>query len=281
MTTIASVVAEANHLASLIEAAARGLKHRRHQATLGPVRARLKGLFADYFRRQGEAILAEVEPHIKAALWGQPPPIREAARNGGKRFAQNLIPTSLQPLRFAVTDGEEADWQKAITDAIVGAGKTIAAELKAKGRALAEDVPSGYLREHSLTKLTGGFADTTVERLRGAVADAWDAGGSYDQIVGAIKGTMDDFSDTRAGLIAQTEGNDAYSFGRRQMADEMGMTEKAWDPDGECCADICQPNVDAGWIDIDEDFPSGDSEPTAHPGCDCGVNYRQTIGEGS
>jgi hypothetical protein len=75
-------------------------------------------------------------------------------------------------------------------------------------------------------------------------------------------------------MIAQTEANNAYSIGRAALADEAGMEEKRWNPSGECC-DVCQENVDAGWIDIDEDFPTGDSEPTAHPRCDCDCSYRK------
>jgi hypothetical protein len=137
-------------------------------------------------------------------------------------------------------------------------------------------VASRYLRDRSLSKLTGGINDTTVERLQGAIADAWQAGGTADDIVKAITDTYADFSSARAEMVAQTEGNDAYNAGLRAMADEWGADEKSWDGDGEACEEICQPNIDAGWIPIDDNFPSGDSEPTAHPRCDCGVNFRKT-----
>src|ERR1035437_5490315 len=265
----ARAVAEANNLASLLEAAAKGLKHRRHQRTLGPARAAIKGVMASYFSRQKAALLAAIEPEIKIALWHQPPPVlREAATPKGKRFAASLIPTSLSPLKFEVTNEERNDFDRAITESIIGAGKTLAAELgAAKGTTLSEDVAGQYLRDNSLAKLTGGFESTTVDRLRGAIADAWDAGGSYEKIISAIKETMDDFSDARAGMIAQTEANDAYNAGRLAMANEADMDEKSWDPDGEACEEICQPNVEAGWIPLDEDFPSGDDAPSAHPNC--------------
>ena len=60
------------------------------------------------------------------------------------------------------------------------------------------------------------------------------------------------------------------------MADEFGADEKSWDGDGEACEEICQPNIDAGWIDIDDDFPSGDQQPTAHPRCDCNIDFRKS-----
>ena len=113
----ARAVAEANNLASLLEAAAKGLKHRRHQRTLGPARAAIKGVMASYFSRQKAALLAAIEPEIKIALWHQPPPVlREAATPKGKRFAASLIPTSLSPLKFEVTNEERNDFDRAITE---------------------------------------------------------------------------------------------------------------------------------------------------------------------
>ena len=192
----------------------------------------------------------------------------------GRSFARTILPASVSPLRFAVTAAESDEYAEAIRGAINAAGATLAAELKS-GAKISEDVAGRYLRENSLSKLTGGFSETSVERLQSAIGAAWDAGGSYEQIVKAVQDTFEQFSSVRAGLIAQTEVNDAYNYGRMSQATDAGYTEKAWDPDGECCAEVCQPNVDAGWIPIDDDFPSGDSEPTAHPHCDCSIDFRK------
>lgn len=50
-----------------------------------------------------------------------------------------------------------------------------------------------------------------------------------------------------------------------------GATQKSW-VGGTCPA--CQENADAGWIDEDETFPSGDDEPPAHPNCSCDIETR-------
>ncbi len=269
---LTEIIESANALSAIIEASTprRGLNHPRHRKTLAAARAKVEQVMRSYFRRQEEALLAEVRPKITAARGMY----AEARSVGGKRFANGLLPSSLHPLRFPVTSAETDDYNDAITDAIAGAAKTLAKEL-AVGATISDDVAGRYLRDNSLTKLTGGFSDTTIQRLRDAVADAWDAGGSYDQVVGAIKGVFDDFSDTRAGLIAQTEVNDAYNHGRVELANEAGFDEKAWDPDGEACEEICQPNVDQGWIGIDDDFDSGDDAPPAHPNCDCSISFRK------
>ena len=184
----------------------------------------------------------------------------------GARFASNLVPSSLQPLRFAVTKAEASEYADAITDAITGAGKVIAGDL-ALGRINVEDVASTYLRDNSLSKLTGEIAAETTKRLQDGLAQAWDRGGSYDQMVAAVKDTFKDFSDTRAGMIAQTETNDAYNEARDKIATDAGMNEKAWETESGDPCPTCVENEDAGYIDIDEDFPSGDDAPTAHPNC--------------
>jgi hypothetical protein len=52
---------------------------------------------------------------------------------------------------------------------------------------------------------------------------------------------------------------------------DRGDTEKSW-VGGTC--PVCEENAAAGWIDIDEAFPSGDDEPPAHPNCECELETR-------
>ena len=269
------VIAAANHLSAILEAAGgpRGLKHPRHSRHIAPARAKAEAVIREYFSRQEAYLLAEIRPKVRSALVAHPK-LQEAASTAAYRFASTLLPTSLHPLRFPVTQDESSEWNDAIRAAINGAGLALAKEIQS-GAQLSEDVAGRYLRDHSLSKLTGGFSETSVDRLRAAVAEAWDAGGSYDQIVAAIQKTFADFSDVRAGMIAQTEVNDAYVSGRAAMADELGFDEKSWDTDGGAC-EICQANADQGWIDMDEDFSSGDDAPTAHPNCDCSLSFRKS-----
>ena len=201
-------------------------------------------------------------------------PLREAASPQGRTFARNLLPVSLQPLTFAATRGEETEYNSAVSDLISAAAKS----LQAAGT-VGEDFAGTYLREHSLSKLTGDIASTSVERLQDALAKSWDEGGSFNSMVEAIQSTFEDFSTTRAELIAQTEANTAYAAGRRETANSLGLDEKRWNPDGEACAEICQPNADAGWISVDDDFPSGDDDIPGHPNCDCSCDYRKSSAE--
>jgi hypothetical protein len=300
------LVESANALADLLEVSGRskGLRHPRHLKTVTKGRSAVEKVIAGYFRRQSAAVLKAIRPKIGAALQLHPPPLQEAmARLKGvaltveaveealriltvyeagqkrtpeaKQFASTLLPSSMSPLRFPATAAETSEYDDAISAAIAGAAATAAKELKTDAT-INDTASSRYLRDNSLAKLTGNLQGETVDRLRGALADAWEAGGSADQVVAAVKATFADFSDTRAEMIAQTEVNDAYNYGRVELATEAGFDEKAWDPDGDACEEICQPNVDAGWIDIDEEFPSGDDAPTAHPFCDCGISFRKS-----
>ena len=63
---------------------------------------------------------------------------------------------------------------------------------------------------------------------------------------------------------------------RLREAADSGATEKSW-VGGTC--EACQENADAGWIDMDDTFPSGDDEPPAHPNCDCDIETRDAAEE--
>ena len=80
------------------------------------------------------------------------------------------------------------------------------------------------------------------------------------------------FSPERAEMIARTEiitANAQGSLSGFKAAQSIGVkVKKEWLPDAEACP-ICLENSDAGPIDLDEEFPSGDDAPTAHPNCEC------------
>jgi hypothetical protein len=267
----------ANDLAALLEAAAprQGLRHPSHARIVAPARKKVERVLWHYFARQEAALLAEIKPKLAVMTTREAELhidhlrfVEGSASSGGQLFAHAILPTSIHPLRFPVTSIETEEWNAAIRAVITGAAASIASGVTV------DDAVSRWLRDNSLTRLTGDFSTTSINRLRDAVADAWDAGGSYEQIVLAIRSTFQDFSDTRAGMIAQTEVNDAYNRGRMYTAVQAGFDQKAWDPDGEACP-ICIENVDAGWIGIDDEFPSGDLAPTAHPNCDCSIDFQK------
>lgn len=266
------LIAALDNLSELLEARKKstGLKHRRHAKHLAPARKAMEQIMQSYFARQEKEVLAHAReelPHLMDSFG-----VKEAAV--ANRFSHTLFPTTLSPLTIPLLTKEIADYAEAVSEVIAGAGKVFATEFAAHSIDTS-DIASQWLRKNSLTKLTGDIAEASLDRLRNAVADAWDAGGSANQIIDAIKETFETFSDSRATVIAQTEMNKAYSQSRLAIASELGYEEKSWDPEGDACEEICMPNVDQEWIDLDEDFESGDDAPPAHPSCDCSVNFRK------
>jgi len=73
-----------------------------------------------------------------------------------------------------------------------------------------------------------------------------------------------------------TEAQKAKRSKKLREAAAAGATEKSW-VGGTC--EMCQENADAGWIDMDDTFPSGDDEPPAHPNCDCDIETRDASEE--
>jgi len=82
------------------------------------------------------------------------------------------------------------------------------------------------------------------------------------------------FSPERAAVIAAHEIKTAntqgtLSAGRAVAAQTDLVLTKAWLISNLGCCDICQDNADAGYIPIDDEFPSGDDGTPGHPNCRC------------
>jgi phosphohistidine phosphatase SixA len=248
---------------------AESLKHQKHAEVLEPIRGKAKAFMERMFRKQGRAVLKALKPGIRA--------LTEAdADDDAKAKARLLVTRADSVLALPIAQAQGASWDKLLSEAIRAAVTQMAGELALEGITISDDAMERYLRQNSLTNLSGGFADTTVQRLRDAIADAYAAGGGYSEVVDAAKQVFSDFTNVRAGLIAQTEMNDAYNAGRGMLARAAGFGEKAWSCDGPAPCPECLANAAEGWIGIEETFLSGDDEPTAHPGCYCSLDFRKS-----
>ncbi|MEE7504739.1 hypothetical protein [Methylobacterium mesophilicum] len=115
------------------------------------------------------------------------------------------------------------------------------------------------------------ITEATRARLRETIASGLERNLGLDAIAAAIEAD-DAFSVERAALIAEYEvasANGAASLEsyRGAVADGIAV-RKAWWAEEGCCA-VCQANADAGAIELDEAFPSGDDTTPAHPSCRC------------
>jgi hypothetical protein len=111
----------------------------------------------------------------------------------------------------------------------------------------------------------------TRNQIANVIADGLDQNIGAKQIADMVQ-TSTSFSSDRSDLIARTEVGNANSQGALQGmkgARDIGVSiKKSWLASAGCCDD-CQDNEDEGPIDLDEDFPSGDNAPLAHPNCGC------------
>jgi hypothetical protein len=142
--------------------------------------------------------------------------------------------------------------------------------------ALANPNAVAWAQAHA-AELVSQVADTTRERVNALVTQAEDEGWAVEKLSQAIRDD-DVFGVKRAQLIAHTETRTADNQGAlagMRGAQESGVdTEKSWVTRGDNVCLVCQSNEDDGWIDVGDDFNSGDDAAPAHPNCECDTEYR-------
>lgn len=115
------------------------------------------------------------------------------------------------------------------------------------------------------------LAQTTRDMIRGTITQGMKDNLSMPKIGEALKDSYG-FSAERAHVIAATEITGANSNGSlesfKEVRDSGGSVKKSWLRLGDACP-ICVDNAGAGAIELEEEFPSGDQAPGAHPYCRC------------
>jgi hypothetical protein len=115
--------------------------------------------------------------------------------------------------------------------------------------------------------------EPTRRLLRDDILRSFQEGYGIDQLYPILEKSYA-FSLGRARLIARTEAlnaaNAGAEIGQREARDAGVSLKKTWLAAPDAC-DICLENAAAGAIDLDDEFPSGDQRPTAHPNCRCAL----------
>ena len=160
-----------------------------------------------------------------------------------------------------------ADLTDQVNDAAVAMAKDRAAELV--GKKILDD---GSIVDNPDAEWA--ITDSTRDMIRDAITDGLANNIGLDGIIDAV-GDLDAFSDDRAELIAATEVARVNSLaavdGYRGARDAGVNVKKEWLLGANPCDD-CLDNADAGPIDLDDAFPSGDDAPPAHPNCQCALS---------
>jgi len=117
-----------------------------------------------------------------------------------------------------------------------------------------------------------GISNTTLNRIGTVLARGIEEGATarsiaYDLMEEGIRDIADD--PIRAMTIANTEMARAVSVATVDGYKEYGVEKMEWLSLDPC--DACEGNSEAGPIAVGEEFPSGDTEPPAHPNCRCTV----------
>lgn len=122
-------------------------------------------------------------------------------------------------------------------------------------------------------ELITDLEDSTRNDIRDTIATGLEDGMSVGQLSDKLE-EMYSFSADRADIIARNEiniaGNQGVLAGMKELRSQGAKIKKAWNPDDGACP-ICVENGDAGFIDLDDTFPSGDDAPTAHVNCECNL----------
>lgn len=230
---------------------------------------------AKAFRAQGKAFVRELGA-LRSAY-----PVQEAARWAD--WADKFDAAAAKTLKLFVgpIDG-------VTTTAILRGAAAVIADA---GMAIAFDLKNtraeAYLKANPAAAKVAGINDTTRETMRGLIDRAVASGTSYTALAKQITDRFEEFAvgrpqehiDSRAHLVAVTEVGEAYCegnlMGARELADAGLEMEKSWSTMGDARVSAgCLANQEAGWIPVEDDFPSGHGRPLRFPGCRCDLLTR-------
>lgn len=117
----------------------------------------------------------------------------------------------------------------------------------------------------TINSISSNRIDSLANRLAEALQEGW----SSDQLARSLRDVLDDSS--WADMVAQTELTRAVSYSTLLTYQGQGVTKSIWltAHDQRVCP-ICKDN-DGESRSVGQDFPSGDSQPPAHPRCRCAL----------
>ena len=125
------------------------------------------------------------------------------------------------------------------------------------------------------SRFASDVSATSVRGIRDQIAEGIANGEAHYQLRDRILGYYERQAQWRAEIAAQYESGTAYEAVRDALATNQGHTEHRWITMGDAAVcDDCRANAAAGWIPIDQAFPSGHQFPLAHPNCRCWCEYR-------
>jgi len=207
------------------------------------------------------------------------------------KLDESILPTEWMFVFHNVAQKTVSLFEKPIDAAVQAALKSGAAQMIADvDMGLSFDLKNPravkYLDQYAAKQVTN-INETTRDYLNTIMTESANEGWSYSKTAEAIIERFKEFQigkpqehiDSRAHLIAVTETGNAYVEGNLIVAKDLqdaGIEmEKSWSTVGDDkVSEGCQNNEAAGWIAIDQAFPSGHMRPLRFPGCRCDLLTR-------
>jgi len=207
--------------------------------------------------------------------------------------------------------GEDLDWEPLFTAAeldTLGAFETpieraTEAALLAGARVAIADLgietsfglknprAEAFLKDRAAARVTM-INDATRAEMRTLLTKAMEEGWGYDKTARTLREQFDGFAgrmpqkhiQSRAHLVAVQETGEAYEEGNiavgRELEDAGLAMEKSWLTVGDDrVSEQCLLDQGAGWIGLDEMFPSGNDRPPGHVACRCTTLIQRAKGK--
>lgn len=112
--------------------------------------------------------------------------------------------------------------------------------------------------------------EATRKDIRRSISTSLNLGETQDQATTRLRSVIKD--PRRASKIAATEAVNGYQGGLYAYAKESGAVGKEWQTIAGACP-LCVGNANAGPVSINDNFPSGDKSPAAHPWDRCSLRF--------
>lgn len=259
----------------------------RREKALATETAKAERAIGQAFEEQGRVFLESWERAVRRAGLREgppppppPPPTDPALALPWEPAFSDAEIASLQLFEEPIQDLVEAAIQSGARAAIADLGADMSFSLQ-NPRAVA------FLEQYGARRVTM-INETTRDEIRRMVTRGVEQGLSYDQVAKDITSRFREFAvgkpqlhiDSRAHLVAIQESGEAYEHGNlvvgQQLRDAGIQMEKAWSTVGDSrVSDLCRRNEAAGWIPLEQSFPSGHDRPLGHVACRCAALYQR------
>ncbi len=243
---------------------------------LKPIERRLAGQMAKAFVAHRDAFMREFE-RVGPSLFAEAAPAPAPIEGALSRAYQSTLNQFIGPIEEAAAAAIEAAARHRVAEFTVD----FAFDLQ-NPRAIQAIKDRGAL---AVTEID----ETTRTEISRIITRGMEEGYDYQKVARQLVAKYEEFGvripagkhiRNRAELIAINEAAEAYETGNRLVIDEMAAVglemEKHWSSVGDAkVSDGCRKNEDAGWIPVDQAFPSGHQHAPRFPGCRCAILYRR------